>query len=77
MTDGGVGLSFEQQAWITVAGEIETELLQGFSGDIVLHCLNGVVQTYHVNEKRKPGEERRQHERRTDGPRDGEDRRKG
>lgn len=76
MTDGVVGQSFEEQAWETVSREIETCLLQGHTGDIVLHCLDGVVQSYHVNEKRVPGKDRRTHERRTDGPRDGEDRRR-
>jgi len=71
VTDGGVGLSFEQQAWITVSHEIETQLLQGFTGEIVLHCLHGVVTTYDTTKKnQKPGEERR-----TAGPRDGEERR--
>lgn len=76
MSDEPVSLSFEQQAWVTVSLEIETELLQGYTGDIVLHCLDGVVQSYHLNEKRVPGKERRTHERRTAGPRDGEDRRR-
>ena len=45
MSDEPVSLSFEQQAWVTVSLEIETELLQGYTGDIVLHCLDGVVQS--------------------------------
>jgi len=47
VSDEPVSLSFEQQAWVTVSLEIETELLQGYTGDIVLHCLDGVVQSYH------------------------------
>jgi len=69
------GLSGEQIAWQTVSREIEDILVREFSGDIVLHCLNGVVQSYHVNQKRKPGEPRAGHERRTAGPRNGEERR--
>lgn len=63
--------SYEQESWLTVSREIETELLQGFTGEITLHCLHGVVESYHINERRKPG-----HERRTAGPRDTPERRK-
>lgn len=75
MTDGGVGLSYEQIAWQTLAREIEELLVRGFRGSIVLRCPgNGMVEAYDVNEKDiKPGE-RRVHERRV-LPRDGEDRR--
>ena len=77
MSDGGVGLSGEQIAWHTVSREIEDQLLRGpFSGDIVLHCLNGVVQSYHVNQKRKPGELRDDQQRQVSEPRDGNERRK-
>jgi hypothetical protein len=69
--------SFEQQSWITVARELEDILLRGFEGKITLHCSDGIVMKYFVEEVRKPGEDRRKHERRTDGLRDGEDRRKG
>lgn len=71
------GRSGEQILWQTVSREVEDILVREFSGDIVLHCLNGVVQTYHVNEKRKPGEERADEERRTQGPRNGQDGHKG
>ena len=67
------GLGRQRQAWLTVSQELEIELVRGFSGDIVLHCLDGVVQSYHVNQKRKPGEERKTQEQRTAGPRNGED----
>lgn len=51
--------------------ELEQILDGGFTGDIVLHCQFGEVKKYNVNEVRKPGMERR-----TAGPRDGDDRSK-
>lgn len=72
-----VGLTGEQTLWLTLLGEIEQLLGQGFKGDIVLHCSgDGTVKNYHASEFRKPGERRRAHERRTAGPRDSGDRRK-
>lgn len=71
------GLTGEQNAWLVVSLEIEQLLNAGFKGDIILHCSgDGTVKSYHASEFRKPGE-RRVQERRTAGPRDGEDRRKG
>jgi len=71
------GLTGEQTSWLTLLSEIEQELTQGFTGDIILHCPgDGTVRNYHLSEFRKPGERRRIHERRTAGVRDTKDRRK-
>jgi hypothetical protein len=71
-----VGLSGEQIAWLTVAGEIETELTQGYTGEIVLHCLHGVVTSYHLTQKRVPGKAGQTQRRDTSGPRSHDERRK-
>jgi len=70
-----------------VSREIEDQILRifadvgdGFYGtiSIELKCKASVIETYKIGTDRtyKPGEERRIQERRTAGPRDGEDRRK-
>lgn len=69
------GLTGEQINRLVLFREIEQLLDGGFTGEIALQCQFGEVRNYHVNEVRKPGEDRRSMERRRDGPRDGEDRR--
>lgn len=70
------GITGEQIAWLQVSTEIERTLLQGFKGSITLECSgDGTVRVVRFEDYWRPGEERRQYERRTAGPRDGEDRR--
>jgi hypothetical protein len=71
------GLSGEQIAWLNVSAEIERTLLQGFKGSITLECSgDGTVRVVRFEDYWKPDSgERRTYERRTDGPRDGEERR--
>jgi len=53
------GLSGEQVQRLVLFREIEQLLDGGFTGEISLHCQNGEVKKYHVNEVRQPGLERR------------------